>query len=207
MSIRIAHISDIHYDERDNRVLDPLRDAIKAVEPNFIVCTGDLVSQPTSKNVAVAKEWLMGLAAVCAVTTEKVLIIPGNHDYGFFGSFGISFVTGRPFKSAFKDKATTKVLAFKDENLIFIHIDSNPTFLDLARGHVSSRTISKLIGELEAISADFRASATKIALIHHHCLPVYNEKTGDPPAFHVRSSSRMISSGIVSRQDPTVAIR
>jgi 3',5'-cyclic AMP phosphodiesterase CpdA len=179
MSIRIVHISDIHYDERDERVPQLLRDAIKAVKPDFIVCTGDLVSQPSSKNVATAKEWLMGLAAVCAVKTENVLIIPGNHDYGFFGSFGISFITGRPFKSAFKDKASTKVLAFKDQNLIFIHIDSNPTFLDLARGHVSSRTISKLVGEINAIPADFRSSATKIALIHHHCLPVYNEKTGD----------------------------
>jgi 3',5'-cyclic AMP phosphodiesterase CpdA len=179
MSIRIVHISDIHYDERDERVPKRLRDAIQAVEPDFIVCTGDLVSQPRSKNVAAAKEWLLGLAGACKVKSEKLLIIPGNHDYGFYGSLGISFLTGKPFKTAFKDKSSIRVAIFKEENLIFIHMDSNPTFLDLARGHVSSSSIRKLISELNAIPTGVLESATKIALIHHHCLPVYNESTGD----------------------------
>jgi 3',5'-cyclic AMP phosphodiesterase CpdA len=179
MSIRIVHISDIHYDERDTRVQEKFRNAIQALKPDFLVCTGDLVSQPLPKNVAAGREWLEALARDCGVKTEKLLIIPGNHDYGFWGSFGISFLTGKPFKSAFKAKVHTKVSVFPDERIIFIHIDSNPTFLDLARGHVSSRTIRKLIRELNAVQASIRENSTKIALIHHHCLPVYNEKTKD----------------------------
>jgi len=179
MSIRIIHISDIHYDERDTRVPEQFRRAIQALKPDFIVCTGDLVSQPWSKNVSAAKEWLNALASDCAVTPNRLLIIPGNHDYGYWGSFGVSFLTGRPFRSAFKDKAHTKVVTFLDEKIIFIHIDSNPTFLDLARGHVSSRTIRKLVRELNAVPPEIRETSTKIALIHHHCLPVYNEQGVD----------------------------
>lgn len=179
MAINIVHISDIHFDERDARVAERLAEAVKSVNPAFLVCTGDLVSQPLPHNVKKAKSWLDELAKACNVPDNRVLIIPGNHDYGFWGSFGVSFLSGFFFRRAFKGKRKKRVLLFPEQKLIFLHIDSNPSVLDLARGKVSGWKIRKLIAELTAVPVKTRDDCTKIALIHHHCLPVYNEATGD----------------------------
>jgi predicted phosphodiesterase len=172
MSVRIVHISDIHHDHRSHATIHQLENAIKKARPDIIVCTGDLVFHPWPRNVQAAKAWLQKLLEDCNLTDGKLLIVPGNHDFGFWGLLGWSALTGHSFRAAFKAKWEPGIQEFPEENLVFVRMNSTPKLLRAARGRVSSRQLKKLS---EALGESKMRSPTRIALLHHHCLPVYND--------------------------------
>lgn len=78
-----------------------------------------------------------------------------------------------------KGKRLNRVMELKEHGIILVPIDSNPIGLDFARGHVSNFQVRRLRKQLGKIDHEFRRRATKIALLHHHCLPVFNETSSD----------------------------
>ena len=173
MRATIAHISDIHFESLDQAVSDRLTKALQDLSPNILVFTGDLVDN--FWNISKGKQWLLQLCTNCKIDPEKnLLVVPGNHDYRLYGTFGFRPVTGLWFRHHF-GAWQKKISHFPDYGTSFLCFDSNPLIKGFARGQVSKHQLSQMRTALFLLSKadrDFFEASAKIALIHHHPVPV-----------------------------------
>jgi 3',5'-cyclic AMP phosphodiesterase CpdA len=73
-AIRIVHVSDIHYGRNDPHVMSAAREAIRAINPDLLVVSGDLTQRARRLQFEAAINWVDSLEV-----PERV-IVPGNHD-------------------------------------------------------------------------------------------------------------------------------
>ncbi len=85
----VLHISDLHFDiaEQFDRsiVLDPLiekvaQDRSNGLIPEIVVVTGDVAATGIEGEYAQAKVFLKRLADTLGLSSERLFIVPGNHD-------------------------------------------------------------------------------------------------------------------------------
>ncbi len=76
----IVHLSDIHFGSLDPRVLSPLINSIKAINPNLVAVSGDLTQRAKSYQFKEAREFLDALP-------EPQIVVPGNHDVPLYNVF------------------------------------------------------------------------------------------------------------------------
>jgi 3',5'-cyclic-AMP phosphodiesterase len=145
---RIAHISDLHCGSpyfvanmADRAVME-----INELEPDIVVCSGDLTNFGFQQEYGEAKAYLDRI--VC----EQLVVIPGNHD-----SRNVGYIH---FEELFGDR--NQVLRLN--GVTVVAVDS--TEPDLDHG-VIGRGRYRWIEEQFAEEADFR-----IFVLHHHLLPV-----------------------------------
>jgi 3',5'-cyclic AMP phosphodiesterase CpdA len=73
MTIRIAHLSDIHFGGENQPATDAALDAVAAFDPTLVAVTGDLTLNGLPTEFRAAAAWLARLPPARLVT-------PGNHD-------------------------------------------------------------------------------------------------------------------------------
>jgi 3',5'-cyclic AMP phosphodiesterase CpdA len=69
----IAHISDLHFGRTDAAVLGGLKGALRSLNPDLIVVSGDLTQRARSQEFEAAARFLASLP-------QPQVIVPGNHD-------------------------------------------------------------------------------------------------------------------------------
>lgn len=167
MRATIAHISDIHFESLDQAVSERLTKALQDVSPNILVFTGDLVNN--FWNISKGKQWLPQLCINCKIDPEKnLLVVPGNHDYRLYGTFGFRPITGLWFRHHF-GAWQKKISLLPEYGISFLCFDSNPLIKGFARGQVSKHQLSQMRTALFLLSKadrDFFKASAKIALIH-----------------------------------------
>ncbi len=73
MSVRLAHLSDIHFGGENGPAVQAAIGAVEAFAPHLVVVTGDLTLNGQPREFAAARAWLDRLP-------RPVLVTPGNHD-------------------------------------------------------------------------------------------------------------------------------
>jgi len=73
MTIRLFHVSDLHFGRADGAALNWFEALVHSEKPTAVICTGDLTMRARASEYAAAKVWLERLGV--PVTVE-----PGNHD-------------------------------------------------------------------------------------------------------------------------------
>jgi predicted MPP superfamily phosphohydrolase len=178
----IAHISDLHYPHWDEGTFLNLKNYLRSKEPNLILVTGDLVDQPWPKNHANVRARLLDLVRECDGQSRKgstkLAVVPGNHDYAIFGNWnlGTSPFWIFSFRRCFKSYNDPFFEYSADGlNVLFFCLNSNPLVAKWARGLVSRRQLKSLeakVNELRGKDSEKFDSAYKIAILHHHPLPI-----------------------------------
>ncbi|HEX3652610.1 MAG TPA: metallophosphoesterase family protein [Rhizomicrobium sp.] len=69
----IAHISDLHFGRTDDEVLEGLKRAVVAAEPDVVVVSGDLTQRARRREFTAARDFLKQLP-------QPQIAVPGNHD-------------------------------------------------------------------------------------------------------------------------------
>src|ERR1700709_1691320 len=75
--LTLFHVSDLHFGAEDRAALDWFAQGVKDVQPDAVICTGDLTMRARHGEYAAAAAWLGALAA-------PVMVEPGNHDLPYF---------------------------------------------------------------------------------------------------------------------------
>lgn len=172
-----------HFEDKLRKVCKAEGDGEKYVD--LILVTGDLVDylNPVSadheKSLLKAKEFLEYLAGrYCALGRQGLVVIPGNHDYRWFGNVPVASGQDR-FAEIFKEYLGHKLFRFESVDLVVACFDSNNgEKLDWARGEVDIKDLNALEQQLSQLSKDLDAAedplqqAYKVALVHHHPFPV-----------------------------------
>jgi predicted phosphodiesterase len=169
-----------------------LRDAIRKLDPDYIVITGDFVNKPCDSTFKHAAEYLRELLTGSGFNFQtRLLVIPGNHDVSFFPKKHEDDSRLRLYRNflqmLFKesDTDTRKVREISvDTNhaAIFATLDSTLKSLVVtgAEGEIGisqRRWLETEIDKLNKLNVACK-KYVKIALIHHHCIAI----AGTPPS-------------------------
>jgi len=146
--LTIAHISDLHCGGPHfvPNLLERAISEVNDLEPDIVICSGDLTSFGFKQEYAEAKRYLDSLRC------GSVVVIPGNHD-----SRNVGYVH---FEELFGDRNSV----LHREGVTVVAIDSSEP--DLDHGQVGR-------GRYAWIEEQFSAPADlRIFVLHHHLLPV-----------------------------------
>jgi Icc protein len=145
---RIAQISDLHCGGPHfvPSLLERAISEVNDLEPDIVVCSGDLTAFGFKGEYAQAKAYLDRIAC------RRLVVIPGNHD-----SRNVGYVH---FEQLFGDRSSV----LHHEGVSVVAVDS--TVPDLDHGQIG-RGRYRWIEEQFAEAADLR-----IFVLHHHLLPV-----------------------------------
>jgi 3',5'-cyclic AMP phosphodiesterase CpdA len=148
-TFQIAHISDIHCGGPHfmPSLMDRAIGEINDLQPDLVVCSGDLTTFGFKQEFAQAKSYLDRLEC------DALVVVPGNHD-----SRNVGYVH---FEQLFGDR--NSVLSV--DGVTVVAIDS--TEPDLDHGQIGR-------GRYRWIEEQFRAheAELRIFVLHHHLLPV-----------------------------------
>jgi 3',5'-cyclic AMP phosphodiesterase CpdA len=172
--MKLIHISDTHIGRGDNalrfeRVVDDLLANPPDAPGNcVIVHTGDLIDSATEANRQAGRLLLDRLA-----TRYRVLLCPGNHDYG--DALSVDEEDAQAFQLVFGDfifqgKPHEFPVLSEVGNHVFIGLDSNAEELSFwerwfAEGHLGERQLSSLNQLLDSSAL---SGKQVVIYLHHH---------------------------------------
>ena len=197
----ILHLSDLHMDnleeDKCRRILDgakehPLAEAIyndvmdniASNPPIITVVSGDLTHEAEHGEFENARVFLISLLRQfnSNLTADSVLIVPGNHDIQWekkekgysaenFKNFYLKF-----FKKEFESEPIEKKLLVND-NIVFYGLNSacKENEKHPGVGFISDQQMTWLQKDLRSNRSSYH-NYIKIAVVHHHLLPVCNYK-------------------------------
>ena len=148
MSFTIAQLSDLHCGQQFflPDLLERAITEINDLQPDVVVCSGDLTSHGFKDEYALAKRFLDGIEC------ENLVVIPGNHD-----SRNVGYVH-------FEELFGARNSVLRVGGVTVVAVDS--TEPDLDNGQIG-RGRYGWIEEQFAEPADLR-----VFVLHHHLLPV-----------------------------------
>jgi 3',5'-cyclic AMP phosphodiesterase CpdA len=172
--MKLIHISDTHIGRGDNtfrfeRVVDDLLANPPDAPGNCVIIhTGDLIDSATEANRQAGRLLLDRLA-----TRYRVLLCPGNHDYG--DAMLVDEEAAQAFQQAFGDylfqgKPSNFPVVSEVGNQVFIGLDSNAEELSFwegwfAEGHLGQGQLSSLNQLLDSHAL---TGKQVIIYLHHH---------------------------------------
>ena len=86
MGLKILHLSDLHISSNEDLNYTTLRKGIlkylreNQVRIDLVAFTGDIVDRNDVTAFSKAREFFQELLEICGLTSERLLIVPGNHD-------------------------------------------------------------------------------------------------------------------------------
>lgn len=190
--ITIVQLSDLHFDDTTSIEGSAKSDYLDALEHflddighiDLLAVTGDLVDNIKGRDerrasLKKSKKYLHRLARRVGIESpyERLIVLPGNHDYRWVG-LKPDQQAQQDFIEEFREHMHHRL--FPDEGLFIAAFDSNVAKEsgEAARGWVDPKELDSIkegLGRLEADVPNARelwADATKIALVHHHPLPI-----------------------------------
>lgn len=175
----ILHISDLHLaSDADRALIDDTATVVRPKRPRAIVISGDFVNGPDVTEMAKVRDRLIRLAEEFAENGLPCLqvLVPGNHDCRLSGIFKSSpskvfeAVFGPSWKSPSFCPATPRGIAF-----FCFDSNTNDPRVNFARGAVGRdefRRFEKDYLTMETRHGKSFVEAYKIAVLHHHPLPI-----------------------------------
>lgn len=198
----LLHLSDLHFGQKvsspndgyltsksgakslANQIFTQLnsKDVKQRIEPvSLIIISGDITDSAEPNQYGYAKEFIQELGSKLNLTSEKILIVPGNHDVDWnaktnddkFASFA-QFYEGT-FKETW-NPATPVVRTFKaSHDFEGICFGFNSTVVEnkiwRGLGFIDPTQFEFVEKFLQESDKDY---LVKIAVFHHHVLPVVN---------------------------------
>ena len=146
---RIAHLSDLHCGEQyfEPTLLDRAIAEINELEPDIVICSGDLTSFGFKHEYQLARQYLD------KIECESLVVIPGNHD-----SRNVGYVH---FEELFGER--NSVLR-----------KGGVTVVSSTRPSPTSTTARSAVAATPWIEREFAAQPAdlRVFVLHHHLLPV-----------------------------------
>ena len=190
--VTLLHLSDLHFlstyqveGRKEPPELGHLMAQLSLLKGkvDIIAVTGDLVDGEirTAKSADALKSamrYLREITSVLGLTEKALLIIPGNHDYRRLGLFASPEMV-LCFQKECGQYGQHSLFSFpeSDLNLFFACFDSNVGLspFELSTGYVDIHSVEQVetwVKGLKGDAKDFMDSAFRVALVHHHILPV-----------------------------------
>lgn len=156
MTLRLAHMSDIHFGGENPAAVAAVADWVAAHRPDLTIITGDVTREGAQGEFAAARAWVSGLASPC-------LVAPGNHDTPYFNLAKRLFAPWKRYERHFGELSPQAHLqaglaVARINTARGVQLRSNWSKGAIARGQVAAAL---------AALAPAPAGALKIVACHH----------------------------------------
>ena len=149
---RLVHLSDLHFGRDRPEVLGPLLTAIKDLQPDLVVISGDLTQRATEEQFQSAAQFIKGIGT-------PVLTIPGNHDVPLHNVLIRVLIPWRRYRRWIN---TNLEPTYEDDEITVAGVNTvNP--LAWQRGWLKSATLKRVCQTIAA-SKDSRIH---VLVVHH----------------------------------------
>lgn len=91
----LVHVSDTHFGTEVPEVVEAARAAIRRIQPDVVVLSGDITQRARMAQFRAAKEFMDSLQV------EAVLAVPGNHDIPLYNPFARFLTPYRNYEKTF----------------------------------------------------------------------------------------------------------
>lgn len=181
---KIIHLSDTHYGSKRvtknfKTIVDHIIERIDSPEDYIILITGDLIDNGSHDGHHLKCK---GLIDRLIAANFKVLVVPGNHDYGRWGC-GFDIGRVKDFKRIYfenENQTYPKVDFSNDRKIAFLGLDS---MADAFRADGYSSSAAGRIGQAQLDSLkdkltndrDVLSCEKRVIYLHHHPLCDWND--------------------------------
>ncbi|HME06515.1 MAG TPA: metallophosphoesterase [Bryobacteraceae bacterium] len=171
----------------DKNITAGLVASIRDANPSYIVLSGDIVNKSSRATFAEAAQYLRTLLSEAGFDfRSRLLVVAGNHDVSFFPkkhpedakrlkNFS-NFLSELYGDSDLEQRTFHFVRHDPDLRLIFACLDSTlrnaPPGAEGEVGEAQLRWLKFEVGKLQRQLGDRYHTYVKIAVLHHHCVPV-----------------------------------
>jgi 3',5'-cyclic AMP phosphodiesterase CpdA len=152
MSRTLLHLSDLHFGKVDPKVIEPLVQTIRSLQPDLIAVSGDLTQRALTSEFEQAREFLDRLEA-------PKIVVPGNHDVPLFNLYA-RFV--RRFEHFHRHITPERVPEFVDDEIAVIGINTARS-LTWKWGRVNMEQMSRVRDRLFGLPARI----VRVVVMHH----------------------------------------
>jgi 3',5'-cyclic AMP phosphodiesterase CpdA len=203
----IVQISDLHLHLRsDKSVQSMVKFIIGRERPDVLIVSGDLANQPVPWQMRRAAKFVRDVYSVCSEHAQ-LMVISGNHDFKFWGNFGLRRLTRVPFEIYFRLggikhgifwrlvryvglslhalwpwserlRDPLQFLTLQNLGITLVGFNSNTLTEMMAAGRVEPKDLQDLYGRFDQSAADPAFGFHyKIAVVHHHPAPIADVDT------------------------------
>ncbi len=160
MTVRLAHITDLHFGAEDPAVVDALRAELNADCPDLVAISGDLTQGARLTEFHQARAFMDSL-------TSPNLAVPGNHD---MSPYNLLERFTDPYRRWRRIISPQTAPQWQKDNVAVLGLNTarrmGLTF-DWSTGRVTHHRLRRLLRELDALPR----SMTKVVVMHHPLLP------------------------------------
>lgn len=189
-----------------------LKSIVRKIGPDVLIVSGDLANQPVPWQMKKAARFIRDIEEECRKGNPKLrtIIIPGNHDFKYWGNLGLRRLTRIPFEVYFRRNGLDHTFLWRcwagfklrlnalwwrgsamrepiifdrlaeqpDLGVAFFALNSNTLSEMMAAGKVESLDLQQLFSKIdENASVPEFPFLYKIAVVHHHPLPIADAPT------------------------------
>lgn len=156
MTLRLVHLSDIHFGGENRNAVAGAADWIAAHRPDLAVITGDITREGAPGEFTAARAWVASLAG-------PSLVVPGNHDTPYFSLAHRLFA---PWKRYERHFGAPSRQAYRRPGLAIASINTArgaQLRANWSKGAISARQVSGAIRALAVAPA----GALTVVACHH----------------------------------------
>jgi 3',5'-cyclic AMP phosphodiesterase CpdA len=149
----IVHLSDLHFGRVDDRIVTPLVQRVRAVNPDLVAISGDFTQRARRGQFIQAKAFLDALPF-------PKLVVPGNHDVPLY-NVATRFIN--PFGSYRRYISDDLEPAFVDDEVAIVGLNSARALVTEGRGRLNETQVKRAADRLHRLSPQL----IKIVVTHH----------------------------------------
>ncbi|MEO5859338.1 MAG: metallophosphoesterase [Pyrinomonadaceae bacterium] len=149
---KIAHISDLHFGAADELVAERLIECVTLLEPDLVICSGDLTQRARTTQFEAARAYFARLP-------QPQLIIPGNHDVPMYNVYD-RFVN--PLEK-YERIITGELEPFISDDEIAVAGINTARSLTIKGGRIGREQVKRLRDKM----SQFPDAMLKIIVTHH----------------------------------------
>ncbi|MBX3321879.1 MAG: metallophosphoesterase [Phycisphaeraceae bacterium] len=182
--MRIAHVSDIHFGAADEDLIEAVIAAVRGIEPDLVVISGDLTMAARAREFRRAAAFIAALGA-------PVLSTPGNHDLPVFDL--VERFTA-PLRRYRRHIEPITMSALTTDKVAILSLNSARPW-DLSWNWSHGRLSRAQIAEADAFFAAASAARFRALVVHH---PFYVPE--DLPGFRVIGNGEAMMAVLARRR-------
>jgi 3',5'-cyclic AMP phosphodiesterase CpdA len=149
----IVHLSDLHFGRVNDRIITPLVQRIRAVNPDLIAVSGDFTQRALRIQFAEARAFLDSLLF-------PKLVVPGNHDVPLYN---IAARLISPFAKYRRYIAEDLEPMVVDEEMAVVGMNSARALVLGGRGRLNDNQVNQAVSRLRPLAAQL----IKVIVTHH----------------------------------------
>jgi len=149
----IVHLSDLHFGRLDDRLLTPLVQRIRSINPDLVAVSGDFTQRARRREFESAREFLEALPF-------RIFAVPGNHDVPFYN---VAARLVDPFRRYRRYIHEDLEPIHCEQDIAIVGLNSARSLVLGGRGRLNEPQVAAAVSRLRSVAA----STMKVVVTHH----------------------------------------